>query len=693
MAKHFIITLISTACLFGYTQAQAESPARGDQLPGAPSFVVPSAFPTSVFSSYYLNPAATSEPQPVLYDPILNITFPLNLTDPKTIPTSTDDPVYYPEAIGNLSNTNPETLVQNALNEIKGIIYNDTGLTSNCSKCIAALSIGKTLAQYAPSYVPNALVSLCQTTGFAKNITCKNNYAPSSWGAIWTQVLALADVTGLDGQYICSSLSTSYCPAPRATELNTTGLWKPKPANAKAPKPSGQRKKVLHLSDFHLDPRYQVASEAACSSGMCCRYTNAPTTPAIFPAPLYGSYKCDTPYFLALAALQSIGALTGTGSYGSDPAFTIYTGDLVSHDSQNQMSRAYVEYTETSIFSMLKSYIKNPIFPVLGNHDSTPENIDSPHSLPGPLGEQFSWNYDHVSSLWQHNGWLSKADAEKAAVHYAAYSVKTHLGLRIITLNTDFWYRSNYLNFINTTDPDVSGSFKFMIDELQAAEDAGERVWILGHVLSGWDGTNPLPNPTNLFYQIIDRYSPHVIANVFFGHTHEDQVLIYYSNNGTVQNSSTALTTGWIGPSVTPLTNLNSGFRMYEIDTGTFDVMDAYTFYSDVNSYSNLNGTGPTYQFEYSTRATYGPSISWPEDAPLNATFWHQVTEAMEVNRTLVEVFNTYQGKSSIRSPNCTSDACAEAKVCYMRSGSASIGRACPQGFASVQSPYTGKNF
>lgn len=23
-------------------------------------------------------------------------------------------------------------------------------------------------------------------------------------------------------------------------------------------------------------------------------------------------------------------------------------------------------------------------------------------------------------------------------------------------------------------------------------------VWIVGHVLSGWDGTNALPNPTNL---------------------------------------------------------------------------------------------------------------------------------------------------------------------------------------------------
>ena len=73
--------------------------------------------------------------------------------------------------------------------------------------------------------------------------------------------------------------------------------------------------------------------------------------------------------------------------------------------------------------------------------------------------------------------------------------------------------------FINTTDPDNAGVFKWMIKELQAAEDAGERVWIVGHVLSGWDGSNPLPNPTNLFYQIVERYSPHVISSIFFGHT------------------------------------------------------------------------------------------------------------------------------------------------------------------------------
>lgn len=652
--------------------------------PGASSFVVPPGFPTSIFSSYYVKAVPTQEPQPALYDPVLNLTYPLNLTDPNTIPTSDDDPVYYPPAVANVTNATATAFINTAIAQIIEIVAGAGGISGNCSKCVAALNIGKVVAQVVPERVPDAMVALCRATGFASNSSCKNTYTAGSFGAIWTQILALADVSGEDGLYICNSLSNNFCKAPFTRPTNITGLFpKPKPANATAPKASGKRVKVLHISDFHLDPRYFVSSEANCSSGLCCRTTASnsalPEGQISFPAPLYGAYKCDTPYNLGTAALQAMGPLAGVT--GKDAfAWSIYTGDLVAHDPQNQLSRAFVEYTETATFDLFKDYIPGPVFAALGNHDSNPEAIDAPHSLPGPLGQQFSWNYDHVSALWQNNGWIDAATAAQAKTHYAAYSIKNHYGLRVITLNTDFWYRRNYLNFINTTRPDTSGAFTFLINELQAAEDAHERVWIVGHVLTGWDGSNPLPNPTDLFYQIVDRYSPHVIAGIFFGHTHEDQVMIYYANNGTVQNAATAQTPGWIGPSVTPLTNLNSGFRLYEVDTGSFDVYDAYTFYADVNGFPGLNvsKSGPTYKFEYSTREAY--PIGWPQAAPLNATYWHRVTEAMEKNRTLVSTFNTYQGKSSVLSPNCTNDACARAKVCYMRSGSVALGRACPQG-------------
>lgn len=163
-------------------------------------------------------------------------------------------------------------------------------------------------------------------------------------------------------------------------------------------------------------------------------------------------------------------------------------------------------------------------------------------------------------------------------------------------------------------------------------------------------------------------------------------------------SAANALTPGWIGPSVTPLTNLNSGFRLYEVDTGEliscavneyylyhsgdFNIYEAYTFYSEVNSYTSLNSTqtGPTYKLEYNTRDTYGPAANWPSTAPLNATFWHQVTVGMLANHSLVSTFNTYEGKSSVKSPNCTNAACAEAKVCYMRSGSVALAGSCAKG-------------
>jgi len=188
---------------------------------------------------------------------VLNITFPLNLTSPDSIPTHDDDPVFYPAPLVNLTNTTSEGLVAAALTEITLIAANDSEQATNCSKCIAALSIGQLVAQLAPSYLPDAMVKLCQETGFASNSSCKTTYEAGSFGAVWTQILAKADVTGLDGQYICNSLSKTFCPAPPVMSVKAK-FPKPKPENCKPPKRSGKRLKVLHLSDLHLGLSYMI---------------------------------------------------------------------------------------------------------------------------------------------------------------------------------------------------------------------------------------------------------------------------------------------------------------------------------------------------------------------------------------------------------------------------------------------------
>lgn len=397
-----------------------------------------------VLRSYYYSPAKpTLEPQPIIYDPVLNITFPYELTNPNAIPENYDEP-YFPVPSVNLSEYQKHALVESVVANVTAIIKSN--LTSSrctkCTKCKHALAAARPAAMQAATLVPDAMVRLCKSFKFHSSETCEEDYAASTFGAVWTQVLAYADVEGLDGEYICHSLNRNFCSQPKTSPLDTTQLFpKPKPARARAPMASGKRVKVLHLSDFHLDARYAVSSEANCSSGLCCRndnYNDLSDGQTLLPASAYGFFKCDTPYDLGLAALQAVGPLTGTGK-GDDEeplGWTLYTGDLVSHDRPSQTSREYTQYTETSVYEMFKTYLTGPVFAALGNHDTSPASIDSPHSLPGRLGEQQSWNYEHVAGLWRHEGWIDRHTEEEARTHYGGYSIKTHYGLRVIAFNT-----------------------------------------------------------------------------------------------------------------------------------------------------------------------------------------------------------------------------------------------------------------
>ncbi|PCH42292.1 Metallo-dependent phosphatase [Wolfiporia cocos MD-104 SS10] len=661
-----ILTLLSIANLV-LTESSA-----GNGL-GPTAYTISGTFPTSIYESYYNDPTATTaQPQPVITDPVTHEVYPYWLTDPETIPgNDTWEPHLLPPV------ASPSQLLETAYAQILSIVANPVFGNDTCTRCQAALEIAKFLALTAPQQVPALAVRLCEH--FEASSDCGSQYGEYTLGPTVAQVAAYADTGGYDGQMICSVFA-SLCPLAPTSPLNLTGWFaKPKPDPLPPPRQAtGQRLKVLHLSDFHIDPRYAISAEANCSTSLCCRYNNygegGPDHIA-FPAPRYGAFLCDTPYPLAVGALQAIPVLAGTEDTGFN--FTLYTGDLVSHDPFNELSAEYTLYTETMVFDLIKRLVKTgPVYAVQGNHDTYMTAQNAPYNLGGEMGEQFNWNYDHLAALWELEDWISPETAQQARTHYAAYTVQRQDGLRIISINTDFWYTQNAYNYINLASSDNSGMMRFLTDELQDAEDAGDRVWIIGHVPSGYSKTDPLQNPTNLFYQIVDRFSPHVIAGIFWGHTHEDQLNIFYANNATVMNTNTAQAVAWIGPSVTPLTNYNSGFRVYEVDSGTFEVLDSYTWFADVNSFPELDGQtefGPTYEFEYSARTTYGPNVpGWGPDDPLNATWWHLVTEAMESDSSLVETFYSYASKGSIRIAPCTGE-CIPATICSIRSASASL--------------------
>ena len=86
-----------------------------------------------------------------------------------------------------------------------------------------------------------------------------------------------------------------------------------------------------------------------------------------------------------MAALETIPTVTGTEKTGF--SWSVYTGDLVAHDPEYQLSRDFVMYTEvrrrklssrqsliikqTVMYDLMRKYLgSGPMYAALGNHDS-----------------------------------------------------------------------------------------------------------------------------------------------------------------------------------------------------------------------------------------------------------------------------------------------------------------------------------
>ncbi|WFD04555.1 hypothetical protein MOBT1_003266 [Malassezia obtusa] len=708
---------------------------------GSDVYTVPSAFPTSDFPSMdYMPSGHKAEPRPVITR-VGGGKFDDSLVDPSKLPTGAPSSEGYlpsPSADAAKSVGNKDQFRQTLMTNFTNII-NATG-QSDCQKCIDALKLGQKAARAAPSLVPDLMVELCKKYNYTKSAdlekSCQSDFGAAQMGSVYTQVLSYANFSdgSSSNDYICSALVDSKpCNAPEPATLSEEFLksWfkgKPTPPedvasrSKKTGKKQDKRLRTLHVSDFHVDPRYVVGSEANCDNGQCCRvdsYNSSMWSKTNFepgslpkenisePANYWGWYECDPPWSLIEAGMQGISGLV---KKDGDIDLGVFTGDLTTHDSDSHISQDLVKYSEQSLYDLFHRHTGNATIVVaLGNHDSSPADEAAPAGLPDDLSDKYSWDYDNVAALVKSEGWGNDSTAKTIRSHYGGYSVSPRQGLRVIALNSDFWYTKNYFNYINTSNPDQSGMLRWFTDELQHAEDSHERAWVIGHVPTGWDGHNSMDIPTNLFYHIVSRYA-HTIAHIFFGHTHEDQFHVFYNvTNGNSTSASRktedAVAHAFLGPSLTPLTNVQPSLRIYEVDPETYEVMDYHQYFTPVSEFKNLTKNGPVWHELYTARHTYanfsasqsagkykgGVNLDngvWPESAPLNATFWAALTDEMEARPELVELHNMYESRNSPRTPACNDEKCHKAKVCYMRSGSASLGKACTKGYGSVQGAF-----
>lgn len=180
-------------------------------------------------------------------------------------------------------------------------------------------------------------------------------------------ILPAMDLDGDDGSALCA-FTFGVCDLPSVPELDLNTLFngtkKPSPTELK---PSGKKPlKVMHFSDYHLDLRYVVGSEANCGGELCCRvfpYTNL-SAPINQSAALFGNYQCDTPDPLGTSFFRNVPKVTGYD--WEDFAFGIFTGDIVSHDIW-ELTKPYVLAEELHTYqSFFNGAGGVKIYPTLG---------------------------------------------------------------------------------------------------------------------------------------------------------------------------------------------------------------------------------------------------------------------------------------------------------------------------------------
>ncbi|KAJ7336801.1 Metallo-dependent phosphatase-like protein [Mycena albidolilacea] len=514
----------------------------------------------------------------------------------------------------------------------------------DCQSCLGLLTSLKPVAQLGDDALITQLTGICIQLGAASPDVCAGVVAGA--GPVLGQDLRRINTTGPTAEKLCDALM-GVC-ASKAVTPFTVHFPKPPPAYPKVFKSRGRTPfRVVHLSDVHIDHEYTPGSEANCTKPICCRdFADSPTVPTL-PAGPNGNSHCDSPVSLADSMLAAVESLK--------PKFSIFTGDVADR-AVWLVNQSGVSADLRDFNAEMASKLSAPIFPSLGNHDTSPVNLFARSTSHTANNSQ--WVFDIQSAGWEQ--WIKQSAASQVDHHSGSYSaLVSGTNLRIMVVNTQYWYILNFwLYDSDVVQPDPNGIIAFMVEQLQAAEDAGERVWIIGHIPLG--SADTVVDQSNYYDQVLQRYK-NTIAAQFFGHTHRDGFQIAYSNYSD-QTAHTAVSAALIGPALTP-TSGNPAFKFYDIDPDTFEVMDSSIFFTNASdAHFQVN---PKWSLYYSARKTYGPLVNLPKSEPLSPAFWHNLTEVFAVNETAFQMYNTFLSRGSAVA--ACDDACRNTTICDLR--------------------------
>lgn len=451
------------------------------------------------------------------------------------------------------------------------------------------------------------------------------------------EVLTVIAETALSSDTVCGLVFGSSCATPdfppHQWNVSLPSTPKPPIKPPSPPKPGAPVMRILHLSDIHLDEVYTPGLDTDCGEPLCCRPPNK-FVGLDKGAGKWGSYPCDIPLTTVENLFQHI-----SSSVQFD--YLYWTGDLPAHNIWNQSRSDQLRILNTIVQLILKYFPGKMVFPAVGNHESAPVNSFPPPFVKGNRSN--AWLLDALALNWSH--WLP-SDTQQTIRYGGYYMVKVKPGWRVISLNINYCQAQNLWLYINDTDP--AQELGWLVQQLQDAENAGDKVHILGHE----PVSSCLPSWKLNYYKIVNRYES-TIAGQFFGHTHFDEFQVFFDQT----NTSRATSIAYMGPSITTYTYLNPSFRLYELD-GEYDgssygVLDHSTYVLNLTE-ANMSDK-PQWQFEYSAKESYMMKSLYPQD-------WADLLEQMKTNKTLQNLYNKFYHHSHV-TESCDA-ICCSALIC-----------------------------
>ncbi|XP_007555851.1 sphingomyelin phosphodiesterase [Poecilia latipinna] len=414
------------------------------------------------------------------------------------------------------------------------------------------------------------------------------------------------------------------------------------------PKPGSPQSRVLFLTDIHWDKEYETGSPADCREPLCCRADSGVPKWKRRGAGYWGTYsKCDLP-------LRTVENLLENAAKAGPWDWVYWTGDIPAHNVWSQTRNQ--QLTELTVISkLIQKYLgaNVTVYPAVGNHESTPVNSFPPPFVHG--NRSSAWLYNKMAEEWAQ--WLPE-QALKTLRYGGFYTLEIQPGLRVVSLNMNFCARENFWLLVNSTDP--ANQLQWLVQVLQASEDRGEKVHIIGHIppglcLGSWSWN---------YYHIVNRYES-TITGQFFGHTHLDEFQMFYDE----ETMTRPLGVAFIAPSATTYVNLNPGYRIYYVDgnykTSSRLVLDHETYILNLTEAnhdpkSDNPEQNPKWSLLYRATEAYGLSSLFPSD--YNALL-----------RTFISDDRTFQKFWYLRHKGHVSEPCEEAcktaTLCFLQSG------------------------